>query len=106
MDLITLVRRQWDRVAAVACVALGLLVILLGYDGVSRTPYAAKQIPYLVSAGLPAVFLLGIAAVLWLSADLRDEWRKLDELARLQAAANLRAETAAQTPVRKPRVAR
>jgi hypothetical protein len=33
--------------------------------------------PYIVSNGLFGIFLLGIAAVLWISADLRDEWREL-----------------------------
>jgi hypothetical protein len=28
------------------------------------------------------VFLLGLGGVLWLSADLRDEWRKLDRIER------------------------
>jgi hypothetical protein len=29
------------------------------------------------------LFLLGVGATVWISADLRDEWRKLDELADL-----------------------
>jgi hypothetical protein len=33
-----------------------------------------------VGGGLVGIFLLGVAAVLWLSADLRDEWRKLADL--------------------------
>jgi hypothetical protein len=33
-----------------------------------------------VSGGLVGLFLLGIAGTLWLSADMRDEWRKLDRL--------------------------
>ncbi|MCU1691100.1 MAG: hypothetical protein JWM64_191 [Frankiales bacterium] len=86
MALLTFVRYQWDRVAAWSCIALGGLLLLIGYLRISSTPFAAKQIPYLVSAGLPAVFLLGIGIMLWLSADLRDEWRKLDEIARQQAA--------------------
>jgi hypothetical protein len=28
------------------------------------------------------MFLLGLGAMLWLSADLRDEWRKLDRIER------------------------
>ena len=35
-----------------------------------------------VSGGMFGLFLLGIGALLWLSADLRDEWRKLDALDR------------------------
>jgi hypothetical protein len=39
--------------------------------------------PYVVSGGLVGIFLLGLGGVMWLSADLRDEWR---ELARLERA--------------------
>jgi hypothetical protein len=31
---------------------------------------------------MAGLFLLGLAALLWLSADLRDEWRKLDAIDR------------------------
>jgi hypothetical protein len=31
---------------------LGLLVVLLGYWGASRTPYLFEQVPYLISGGL------------------------------------------------------
>jgi hypothetical protein len=80
MDLMKWFRLQWDRVAAWVAVALGLLVLLLGWIGVSGTEFPAEQIPYIVSGGLLGVFLLGLGAVLWLSADLRDEWRKLDRI--------------------------
>ena len=80
MDLVKWLRLQWDRVAAWAAVALGLLVLLLGWIGVSGTEFPSEQIPYIVSGGLLGVFLLGLGAVLWLSADLRDEWRKLDRI--------------------------
>jgi len=78
--LLTILRAQWDRVAATVAVLLGALALLNGWLGVSGTAYAAEQIPYVVSGGLVGIFLLGLAAVLWLSADLRDEWRKLDDL--------------------------
>jgi len=42
----------------------------------------AEQLPYIISAGIGGMFLLGLGAMLWLSADLRDEWRKLDRIER------------------------
>ena len=51
-----------------------------GWVGVSGTAYSAEQMPYVVGGGLVGIFLLGVAAVLWLSADLRDEWRTLADL--------------------------
>ena len=81
----TWVRAQWDRVVAWLLVAAGLVALLVGWIGVSGTPYLAEQLPYLVSAGMLGLFLLGLGATVWISADLRDEWRKLDEVAELLA---------------------
>ena len=74
------VRNQWDRTAALVATGTGLLGLLLGWVGVSGATLPSQQIPYLASGGLVGLFALGIAATLWLSADLHDEWRKLDEL--------------------------
>lgn len=79
MDILKFVRTQWDRTVAVVAVLVGLLVLLLGWLGTSDTKYVAQQIPYVMSGGLLAIMLLTIGAVLWLSADLRDEWRELSE---------------------------
>ncbi|MGQ0625658.1 MAG: hypothetical protein ACT4PP_13555 [Sporichthyaceae bacterium] len=86
-------RVQWDRVGAVVAALAGILVLVLGYLGTSDTQYIAEQIPYLLSGGLGGLVLLTIAAVLWLSADLRDEWRELAE-----QGADLRAFLAAERP--------
>lgn len=80
MDFVKYVRHQWDRVAAWVVVAVGALAILIGWLGLSRTPFVAEQIPYVVSGGIFGLLLVGIGAMLWISADLRDEWRKIDAL--------------------------
>lgn len=77
MDLIKYVRVQWDRAGAVLALVLGIVVVLLGYLGTAQTEYIAKQIPYLISGGIAGLMLLTVAAVLWISADLRDEWRQM-----------------------------
>jgi hypothetical protein len=79
-ELIGWVRLQWDRVGAWACLLAGAITLLVGWLGVSETAYTAKQLPYIASCGLGGIFLIGMAAMLWLSADLRDEWRKLDRI--------------------------
>jgi hypothetical protein len=61
-------RLQWDR------------ALIIGWVGVSSTAYSAEQLPYIISGGIGGIFLLGVGATLWLSADLRDEWRKLDRI--------------------------
>lgn len=79
-DLRVWLRAEWDRVAAVAALFLGAVAMFLGYQGISNSPYVAEQLAYLISGGLGGLFLLGIGATLLLSADLHDEWRKLDQL--------------------------
>jgi hypothetical protein len=80
MDFLTFLRYQWDRVAAVAAMVSGLVLLIVAWVGASRELLPAGQIPYVISGGLGGVFLLGLGAVLWLSADLRDEWRELRDI--------------------------
>jgi hypothetical protein len=80
MDFSRWLKCQWDRAAAVVAGVLGLVALLVGWLGVSRSGLPAEQIPYLASGAVLGLFALGIAATLWLSADLRDEWRKLDQI--------------------------
>src|SRR4051812_50188364 len=75
MELRNLLRTQWDRALSIVCAIGGAVSLLLGWIGTSGTEHVAAQLPYLVSNGLTGIFLLGIAAVLWISAGLRGEWR-------------------------------
>ncbi|GAA0607643.1 hypothetical protein GCM10009547_06960 [Sporichthya brevicatena] len=77
MNPMTFVRAQWDRVGAWVCIAGGAIVLLLGWWGISGTTSVGRQLPYIISGGLFGVFLLGLGGLLWVSADLRDEWREL-----------------------------
>ncbi len=80
MELLKWCRLQWDRVAAFAAFAVGALLLVIGWVGVSGVVYPAEQIPYVVSAGFGGLFLLGVGGTLWHSADLRDQWRTLDRI--------------------------
>jgi hypothetical protein len=82
LDFSKWLKCQWDRAAAIVAAVLGLVALLLGWLGVSRSGLPAEQIPYLASGAVLGLFALGVAATLWLSADLRDEWRKLDQIHR------------------------
>ena len=86
-DLVQWVRNQSDRVVSWACIGLGVLCLMAGWVGVSATAFPGEQMPYVVSGGLVGIFLLGLGGVLWLSADLRDEWRELSRLERAVLAA-------------------
>jgi hypothetical protein len=80
MEIAKILRHQWDRAGAITLVAVGLVALFLGWLGASDTSFPAEQIPYVLSGGLLALCLIAIGTTLWLSADLRDEWRKLDAL--------------------------
>ena len=101
MNLMPLLRAQWDRALAIGLAVVGFIVLIVGWFGVSGTPYLAEQLPYIIGNGLGGLFLLGVAAVLWLSADLNDEWRKLDriEQALLKAAPSAIAELPVDAPM-------
>jgi hypothetical protein len=80
MDTTKWLRLEWDRILAWIFAAAGAVALIVGWVGVSSTAYAAEQLPYIISGGIGGIFLLGVGATLWLSADLRDEWRKLDRI--------------------------
>ena len=82
MNALTWARGQWDRVAGWALIGLGALALVLGWSAVADEALTAKQIPLLLSGGLGGLFLLGLGGMLWLSADLRDEWRILESIHR------------------------
>lgn len=81
MELVRLIKLQWDRSLAIALAVIGGVTLFIGWFRVSDGLVVTQQVPYVVSAGLGGIFLLGIAATLWLSADFRDEWRALQDLA-------------------------
>jgi hypothetical protein len=80
-----LARRFADTRVVLATLAAvgGAIALFVGYLGVSGTLDPAKQLPYLVSGGVGGLFLLGVAAVLFHSADLS---AVRDELAEVKAA--------------------
>ena len=45
-------RAQWDRIAGVALIAAGGLLLVIGYWGVSGSPFVAEQLSYVISGGM------------------------------------------------------
>lgn len=80
MILLRFLRTQWDRAGAIGAGLAGALVLFLGYLGTRNAVLVEQQLPYVISGGLFGIFLLAIGGVLWLSADLRDDWRELREV--------------------------
>jgi len=86
MNMVTWARLQWDRVLAAVATLAGAILLIVGWVHISDTGFVSEQLPYLASEGLGGVFLLGVGGMLWLSADLRDQWRELRGIrARLDA---------------------
>ncbi|HUR75638.1 MAG TPA: hypothetical protein VMZ00_15260 [Sporichthya sp.] len=94
MDLKVL-KSQWDRTAAVVLTVAGVISLVVGYARVADSTLLAEQTRYIVSGGIGGIFLLGLGATLWISADLRDEWRKLDRIERALGDGVLRWDPAA-----------
>jgi hypothetical protein len=76
----TVLRSQWDRVLGGALIVVGFVALIIGYHGVSTSAYVADELSYVVSGGIGGLFLLGVGGALLLTADLHDEWRKLDRI--------------------------
>jgi hypothetical protein len=93
----TWLRSEWDRALGFGLIVAGAVALVLGYIGVSDSPYVAEEIAYIVSGGIGGLFLLGVGASLLMSADLKDEWRKLDRIEAI-----LRKQEAGSTPAPAP----
>ena len=66
-------------------VAIGIVLLLTAYLGVSREVLVAKQIPYLVSGGLFGLAFVTLGSRLLLIEDLRRDAGRLDRLERAVA---------------------
>lgn len=77
-----LLRVFWDRAGAVGCAAIGAVMLFAGWFALSDHTDPGDQIPYVMSGGIGGLFLLSIGITLWISADHRDEWQKLDAIDR------------------------
>lgn len=91
-----MLRTERGRVAGWATVVAGLIVLIVGWVGVSGSPEPASQLPSLIAAGAGSLALLGLGVTAVLAADLHDEWTKLDQIeGELRASGNGRGPGAA-----------
>jgi hypothetical protein len=80
VDVKRWIRLHWDRLSAWVLTGTGIVVLLIGWRHIAGTPFPAEQVPYLVSAGIGGGLMVIFGAALLISADLRDEWHKLDRI--------------------------
>lgn len=101
MKLLRLCRYQWDRTLAIVLIAAGFAGIIIAWILALQTIFAFEQIRLLIGGGIGGMALIAVGAASWLSADLRDEWRKLADLedAVRSASPDPARETAPEAPV-------
>lgn len=80
MDVLIYLRAQGDRLAGIGCIAAGAVLLITGAIQMSRSATILSQLSYLGSACLIGLFLLVLGLGLLVTASLRDEWRKLDQI--------------------------
>jgi hypothetical protein len=80
MDFVNWLKAQRDRVVAWVLIAAGGACILAGWLGVTNTTQVYQQLTYIVSGAIVGLFFLAVGIALLLSADMHDEWRKLDRI--------------------------
>jgi hypothetical protein len=85
VDFVNWLKVERERVAAWTSIAIGGVCLIAGWIGVSGTKETYQQITYIVSGGISSLFFLGLGVGLLVSADLHDEWRKMDRLERVLA---------------------
>lgn len=96
-NLRDLVNERTLMVAGGVLAPLGLLLVLFGWMGASRSPYTFEQIPYLISGGLIGLGLTVLGGFLyfahWITEMIKEQRRQTDAV--VEAIAELRAELAA-----------
>ena len=95
---------QWDWILGYALMGLAGVVLLVTWVAVSGSRFVSDQLSYIVSGGLGGLVLLGLGAVLIVTAGLSDEWRKLSRLEEALPLPSTEARTDAATAVRPARI--
>jgi hypothetical protein len=73
-------RAEWDWIVGFGLIAVAGVVLIVTWISVSGSRFVSDQLSYIVSGGLGGLVLLGLGAVLVVTAGLSDEWRKLNRL--------------------------
>lgn len=75
-----MLRSRWRYVLGWALVGVGVLLLVLGWFGVSGEPDVARQLSYLASGGLGGLTAAIVGVGLIVSEDLRSERRRLGRI--------------------------
>jgi hypothetical protein len=74
---------RWLMIVGGGGVVVGLLAIILGWVGASRTPYLFEQVPYLISGGLLGLAFATVGGLFyfgyWVTRQIQETRRQADE---------------------------
>src|SRR2546423_3196147 len=73
-------KTEWDWIAGYGLIGVAAVVLLSTWISVPGSRFISDQLSYIASGGLGGLVLLGLGAVLVVTAGLSDEWRKLNRL--------------------------
>lgn len=100
MDVAEL-RRRWRTLVGWGLSALGAVLLVAGWFGVSGETLVGKQLPYLISGGIAGLAAIGSGVGLLIAADLRADRERIGRIeAELLEVRDLLREVAASTPAR------
>jgi hypothetical protein len=97
-------RMSWDWIAGYALLGLAAVLLTVTWVAASGSRFISDQLSYIVSGGLGGLVLLGLAAVLIVTAGLSDEWRKLNRIEAALTGPPAEAPTDASALVRRTRI--
>ena len=97
-------KRRWRTVAGWAGVAVGAIVLIAGWLGVSGETEVARQLPYLISGGLGGLALIAGGVGLLVAEDLRSERARIGRVeSELLEVRDLLRELVDESPKKKSR---
>lgn len=73
-------KERWRATLAWGSIALGALVLVIGWLGVSAQTMVAKQLPYLISGGVGGLAFIAAGVGLLVAEDLRAERARVGRL--------------------------
>lgn len=80
MNFVTWLRSEWDRVGGLTLAAVGGVLVVAGGLAARSAPTTIDALSYIATAGLIGLFCAIVGVGMFLSADLHDEWHKLDRI--------------------------
>lgn len=80
MDVVIVLRANWERITGWALVAFGLVLLAAGAAQVAGAKFLVDQLSFLASGGIGGLACVALGSALLLSSALHDDWRRLERI--------------------------